>query len=94
VGEHPEIQEVVAVGVPSDLGEEDVKIVCIRQPGAVITAEQLSAWCEPRLGDFMRPRYIEFRDSFPRTETGRVQKLQVRAEGIGDAWDRDAGVHR
>ena len=42
----------------------------------------------------MRPRYIEFRDSFPRTETGRVQKLQVRAEGIGDAWDPVAGVHR
>ena len=94
VGEHPEIQEVVAVGVPSDLGEEDVKIVCIRQPGAAITAEQLSVWCEPRLGDFMRPRYIEFRETFPRTETGRVQKLQVRAEGIGDAWDRDAGVRR
>jgi crotonobetaine/carnitine-CoA ligase len=94
VGEHPDIQEVVAIGVPSELGEEDVKIVCIRQPGATITAPELSAWCEPRLGDFMRPRYIEFREAFPRTETGRVQKLQVRAEGIGDSWDRDAGVRR
>ena len=94
VGEHPDIQEVVAVGVPSELGEEDVKIVCIRQPGATIAAHDLSAWCEPRLGDFMRPRYIEFRESFPRTETGRVQKLQVRAEGIGDSWDRDEWARR
>ena len=94
IGDHPDIQEVVAIGVPSELGEEDVKIVCIRQPGAMISAPELSQWCEPLLGDFMRPRYIEFRESFPRTETGRVQKLQVRAEGIGDAWDRDAGVRR
>ena len=36
----------------------------------------------------MRPRYVEFRDELPRTETGRVQKYLLRADGAGAAWDR------
>ncbi len=94
VGEHDQVQEVVAIGVPSELSEEDVKIVCILQPGASLTEPELSEWCVSRLGDFMRPRYIEFRDWFPRTETGRVQKLLIRSEGIGPAWDRDVAEPR
>ena len=90
IGEHPEVQEVVAVGVPSELSEEDVKIFCVLQPEATLTEAELSDWAGPRLGDFMRPRYIEFRDAFPRTETGRVQKFELRREGVGPAWDRDA----
>ncbi len=90
VGEHPQVQEVVAVGVPSELTEEDVKIFCVLQPGATLTEAELSDWAGPLLGDFMRPRYIEFRTAFPRTETGRVQKFELRREGVGAAWDRDA----
>ena len=90
IGDHPQVQEVVAVGVPSELSEEDVKILCVLQPGATITEAELSDWCGPLLGDFMRPRYIEFRTEFPRTETGRVQKFELRSQGVGAAWDRDA----
>jgi crotonobetaine/carnitine-CoA ligase len=92
IGEHPALQEVVAVGVLDDLSEEEVKVFCVRQPGAVLTAAELSDWCAARLSDFMRPRYIEFRSDLPRTETGRVQKFQLRAEGVGAAWDRLASV--
>ena len=42
------------------------------------------------------PRYVEFRDALPRTETGRVQKYLLRADdGSYTAatlrWDEGAG---
>jgi len=42
----------------------------------------------------MVPRYVEYRPSLPLTETGRVHKFLLRAEGIGDAWDRDRDLAR
>src|SRR5581483_9125979 len=41
-----------------------------------------------RVADFMVPRYVEFRTALPMTETGRVQKAALRAEGVGAGWDR------
>lgn len=90
IGEHALVQEVAAVGVPSELSEDDVKVFVVRRPGATLTEAELSQWCTTRLADFMQPRYLEFRDVFPRTETGRVQKFELRREGVGGAWDRDA----
>lgn len=86
---HPAVAEVAAVGVPSELSEDDVKIIVVLREGATLAEPELSAWCADKLSDFMRPRYIEFRDFLPRTETGRVQKYELRNEGAGTAWDRD-----
>ncbi|MGQ0629498.1 MAG: AMP-binding protein [Sporichthyaceae bacterium] len=85
---HPEVAEVAAIGVPSELSEEDVKIVVVRRAGSTLSESALALWSDERLGDFMRPRYVEFRDALPRTETGRVQKFLLRADGAGAAWDR------
>ena len=64
--------------------------IVVRRPGTSLAADELSAWCEQALSDFMRPRYIEFREDLPRTETGRVHKYILRRDGAGNAWDRDA----
>lgn len=84
-----------AVGVPSELSEEDVKIVVVLRPDATLTEAELAAWYDGPLGDFMGPRYVEFRAELPRTETGRVQKYLLRKDGAGAAWDRgDARARR
>lgn len=88
--DHPDVMEAAAVGVPSDLSEEDVKVLVRLRPGADLTPEAVYSWCEKTLADFMRPRYLEFVDDFPRTETGRIHKFVLRDAGIGTAWDRDA----
>jgi crotonobetaine/carnitine-CoA ligase len=37
----------------------------------------------------MVPRYIEFRDSFPRSLRGKVQKCKLQREGVtAGIWDR------
>ncbi len=89
VNAHPKVLESAAVGVPSELGEDDVKIYIVPRDGQKIAPEEILAWCEEKMAYFMVPRYVVFRKSFPKTETQRVQKFELRKEGIGDAWDRE-----
>jgi crotonobetaine/carnitine-CoA ligase len=87
--DHPDVLEVAAIGVPSELTEEDVLVVVVPRPGSDLTHDAVFAWAERTLGDFMRPRYVELRDDLPRTETGRVHKFSLRQETHPNAWDAD-----
>ncbi|MBS1845324.1 MAG: AMP-binding protein [Actinobacteria bacterium] len=87
--EHPKLLECAVFGVPSELSEEDVKLVAVVRPGAELDPQELVDWCAARMADFMVPRYVEFVADVPLTETGRVHKFKLREAGIGDAWDRE-----
>lgn len=88
---HPAVLESAVFGVPSELGEDDVMVVIVPQPGASITPEEIIAHADESLASFMVPRYIEIRDSLPKTETHRVQKTELKKAGVGPAtWDREA----
>jgi crotonobetaine/carnitine-CoA ligase len=88
VNAHPQVVESAVVGVPSDLGEEDVLAVVVpRDPGAFDPAD-LVAFCAERMADFMVPRYVRTQPALPKTATERVQKYALREDGVGDAWDR------
>jgi crotonobetaine/carnitine-CoA ligase len=53
--------------------------------------EELVRHCEERMAKFMVPRYIEFREELPKTETHRIQKGALKREGVGpNTWDREA----
>lgn len=94
VNSHPAVLESAAIGVPSDLGEEDVKI-CIRlKPGETLTPEEIIEFCKPKMAYFMVPRYVEFLDEFPKTPTERIRKFFLKKEAItAKTWDREkAGV--
>jgi len=84
----PGIGESAAVGVPSELGEEDVMVVVVRTGD--VREEDICEWCQARMAAFMIPRYIRFVDSLPKTATQRVQKYLLRNDGISMAWDREA----
>ena len=57
-------------GVPSELSEEDVKVIVVLRDGVELDPQELVDWCAGRMADFMVPRYIEYRESLPKTETG------------------------
>jgi crotonobetaine/carnitine-CoA ligase len=88
--EHPDILEVAAIGVPSELSEEDVLVAVIARPGSGLDEAAVHAYSREVLGDFMRPRYVELRADLPRTETGRVHKFSLRQESHADVWDAEA----
>ncbi|MBN9739311.1 MULTISPECIES: AMP-binding protein [unclassified Pseudonocardia] len=87
---HPDIVDTAAIAVPSDLSEDDVKVLVVRRPGASLEPADVIEWAHGRLAEHEVPRYVEFRDEFPRTATGRIQKYTLRGEGAGAAWDREA----
>jgi len=83
------VREAAAVGVPAELGEEEIKLCVVPAPEGELTAAELARFLRPRLAAFMQPRYIEIRRDLPRTATQRVQKYRLVAEGVPPgAWDR------
>ena len=87
---HPQVMESAAVAVPSDLGEDEVKTCVVLRPGDGPSPEELIHFCEERMAYFMVPRYLEFRDSLPKTTTEKVLKEALKREGITpQTWDRD-----
>ncbi len=90
IDSHPAVLESAVFGVPSDLGEDEVMAVVVLKPGETLAPEDLIRHCEERMARFMVPRYIEFRDALPKTETHRVQKSSLKQDGVGpDTWDRE-----
>lgn len=94
ISAHPAVLESCVVGVPSELGEDDVKAVIVLKPGCRMTEVELIEWCKPRLAYFAVPRYVAFRGALPKTPSERVEKYRLRTEGVtADCWDREqAGV--
>ncbi|EJO93233.1 protein DitJ [Ectopseudomonas mendocina DLHK] len=85
---HPDLAEVAVHAVPSDKGEDDVKVTAVLHQKAQLTPEELFHWATDSVPYYALPRYIEFRDSLPKNPQGRVLKYQLRDEGkTADTWD-------
>jgi crotonobetaine/carnitine-CoA ligase len=88
---HEAVQDVAVHSVPSEQGEDEVKVTIVLHPGVAVTEEELCAWCVDKVPYFAVPRYIELRAELPRNPVGRVLKYQLRDEGVTDStWDREA----
>jgi crotonobetaine/carnitine-CoA ligase len=94
INANPAVLESCIVGVPSDVGEEDVKAVIVLQEGQTLTEKEVIDWCMPRMAYFCIPRYIAFRTSLPKTPSERVEKYKLKVEGVtADCWDfEDSGI--
>ena len=91
INQHPAVLESAVIGVPSPLGEEDVKAFVRRRPGAPVTAEELFAFLAERLPFFMVPRFLEFLDEIPKTANEKAQRYLLRQRPPGpEQYDRDA----
>lgn len=87
--------ESAAIGVPSELGEDEVKIVVVLREGEKISPEELIGFCEKRMAYFMVPRFVEFIVSLPKTPTERVEKYKLREIGITkNTWDREKAGYK
>lgn len=79
----PEIQDAAVIAVPDAYREEEVKVYIQLAPGSTpesIAPDTIIAWCKPRLASFKLPRYVEYRDTLPLTDSQRVQKKVLRLE--------------
>jgi crotonobetaine/carnitine-CoA ligase len=87
---HPAVLEAAAVGVPSDLGEDDILLFVAVRPDSALDYPELLDFCSARMPYFCVPRYVEVVDELPKTIIGRVRKDILRSRGVGSgAWDRE-----
>ena len=90
---HIGVAECAVVGVPSPLGEQEVKAVIVPAVShRHLTPADLHEFCRAQLPLFMVPRYIEFRSHLPMTELGKVARDALDTLG-DDVWDAEAASH-
>ena len=85
--EHPDVAEVVVVGVP-DADDLDKPIACVvAKPGHDVDADDLIDWCREGLAAYKRPRAVVVLNELPRTATGKIRRNVLRGllrEETGD----------
>ena len=80
---HPAIQDVQVIGVPDPKFGEELMACIILKPGAEpLDAAALAEFCRGKLAHYKIPRYVEVRESFPMTVSGKVRKVQMREEAV------------
>jgi len=88
---HPAVNDVAAVAVSSEHGEDDVLVVVAPKPGTTIDPMELFNFLQPRMAHFMLPHYIRVMDALPQTPTNKVRKHLLREQGVtADTWNREA----
>ena len=71
---HPDVKDCAVIGVPGEMGEEDIKLFVIKKDNSQLTSEDLIMHCKERMARFMVPKHIVFLDEIPRTSTGKIEK--------------------
>lgn len=52
----------------------------IKEPGKDITAEALLERMHGRIASFKIPKHVIFVDAYPMTSSGKIRKVELRAE--------------
>ncbi|MCK8784641.1 AMP-binding protein [Roseomonas sp. NAR14] len=73
IHEHPDVAEVVVIGVPDAYRGQAAKAFVVPRPGApAMTLESLREFLTDRLGRHEMPAALEIRDSLPRSPAGKL----------------------
>jgi long-chain acyl-CoA synthetase len=74
---HPGVLEAAAIGMPDERSGEVVKLVVVKRDPA-LTAESVIEHCRKELTAYKVPRVVEFRESLPKTNVGKILRRELR----------------
>jgi len=73
----PGVVECAAVGVPDEKQGEAIKVFVVRRDPN-LTEDAVLQYCNGQLTGYKRPKHIEFRDSLPKTNVGKILRRELR----------------
>ncbi|PLT35534.1 long-chain fatty acid--CoA ligase [Bacillus sp. V5-8f] len=77
---HPAVEQACVVGVPDAKRGETVKafIILNQEFKGKVSEDEIISWAKTQMAAYKYPRFVEFRDSFPTTASGKIlwRKLQ------------------
>ncbi|MFT4200284.1 AMP-binding protein [Gordonia sp. (in: high G+C Gram-positive bacteria)] len=80
---HPAILDAQVIGVPDEkYGEELMAWVRLRDADGDFTAEDLREFAHGKIARHKIPKYVHVVDEFPMTVTGKVRKVDMRAQAV------------
>jgi crotonobetaine/carnitine-CoA ligase len=78
ISSHPKVLECAAIGVPSDLGDEEIMIAVVAKPGESISCDEIMAHARLTLSQMKWPRYVVMVPELPHTGSMKIAKFQLK----------------
>ena len=79
---HPKVSDVQVIGVPDKgLGEEIMACIILKE-GETMTEQEMKQFVLDHMAKHKVPKYIDFVDSFPMNDAGKIQKYKMREAAI------------
>jgi len=79
---HPDVKEAHVVGVPDPIKQEvGVAFVRIAQDSGC-SEQDIISYCKGKIASYKIPKYIQFKDDFPLTGSGKVKKYVLQEQVI------------
>ncbi|MCV3270070.1 AMP-binding protein [Roseobacter sinensis] len=83
LSQHPGILESAVIGVPNESTGEAVKAFVVpKDPG--LSVEDIRSHCKAHLTAYKVPRLVEFRDTLPKSNVGKILRKDLRAQESQD----------
>jgi acyl-CoA synthetase (AMP-forming)/AMP-acid ligase II len=80
---YPGVASAAVIGVPDRHWGESVHAVVVPDPGVMLTAAELIAFCQEHIASYKKPRTVEFVTELPVSGHGKVLKRDLR-----ERWQR------
>lgn len=78
---HPDVIEAACIGVPDERTGEAVKLFIVMRPGASLDRDKVRTFLRERLAPYKIPRHVEFRESLPKSNVGKILRRELRDQG-------------
>ena len=78
----PGVLQSAAIGIPDEKTGELIKVFIVVKPGMTLTKDQVMAHMRANLTAYKAPKFVEFRDSLPTTNVGKILRRELRDEEL------------
>lgn len=72
------VVESTVIGVPDEIFGQAIKVFIVPKTENKLTEDQVIKYCMKNLEPFMVPKYVEFRDSLPKSPSGKIDKKKLK----------------